>query len=381
MGLLLISCGSLPPKETITYTPVEYKEIPGWSKKGLRIALRSFSASCSAITRHTFQRVQNLKSFNPQSWREVCERSKNIEWRTDKEARTFFMKNFAPWRVHPSAYEGLFTGYYEIEIKGSRKRTDKFKYPIYARPKDLIDVSLEKFDQRLPRQKIFGKVKNGSLVRYLTRAQIENQDLSNSTDILAWGDNLTDLFFLQIQGSGRLLLPDNQVMQIGYAANNGHPYTAIGRILIKRGLIAKEALSMQTIRSWLSANPSKVEELFNHNARYIFFRELPEAGVLGALGVKLTPKSSIAIDPNFIPLGAPVWISTSLPDTERPFQKLMISQDTGAAIKGPVRADIFFGSGSAAADVAGKMKQTGELYIFLPKADFKFKPVSRVVPW
>jgi membrane-bound lytic murein transglycosylase A len=290
------------------------------------------------------------------------------------------MKNFAPWRVRPSAYEGLFTGYYEIEIKGSRKRTDKFKYPIYARPKDLIDVSLGKFDQRLPRRKIFGKEKNGSLVRYLTRAQIENQDLSNSTDILAWGDNLTDLFFLQIQGSGRLLLPDNQVMQIGYAANNGHPYTAIGRILIKRGLIAKEDLSMQTIRSWLSANPSKVEELFNHNARYIFFRELPEVGVLGALGVKLTPKSSIAIDPNFIPLGAPVWISTSLPDTEEPLQKLMISQDTGAAIKGPVRADIFFGSGSAAADVAGRMKQTGELFIFLPKADFKFKSVSWVDP-
>ena len=376
MGLLLISCGSLPSKDTITYTPVEYQELPGWSKKDLRIALRSFSTSCGLITRRAIQRVQKLKSFNPQSWKQVCERSKKIEGRTDEEANKFFMKNFVPWRVRSSAYEGLFTGYYELEVKGSRKRTNKFKYPIFARPKDLIDVSLEKFDQRLPRRKIFGKEKNGSLVRYLTREQIENQVLSHSMDILAWGDNLTDLFFLQIQGSGRLLLPDNQVMQIGYAANNGHPYTAIGRILIERGFMAKEDLSMQTIRSWLSANPNKVEELFNQNARYIFFRELPEAGVLGALGVKLTPRSSIAIDPDFIPLGAPVWISTSVPDTGTPFQKLMIAQDTGAAIKGPVRADIFFGPGSAAANVAGRMKQTGELFIFLPKADFKFQPVS-----
>ena len=376
MGLLLISCGSLPPKETITYTPVEYKEIPGWSKKGLRIALRSFSASCSAITRHTFQRVQNLKSFNPQSWREVCEKSKNIEWRTDKEARTFFMKNFAPWRVRPSAYEGLFTGYYEIEIKGSRKRTDKFKYPIYARPKDLIGVSLKHFDRRLPRRKLFGREKNGSLRPYLTREQIENHELLESTEVLAWGDNLIDIFFLQIQGSGRVLLPHSQTMQIGYAANNGHPYTAIGQVLIKKGLIEKKNLSMQSIRSWLAANPSKVRELLNHNARYIFFRELPGPGVLGALGVKLTPRSSIAIDPNFIPLGAPVWISTSVPETKKPLQRLMIAQDTGAAIKGPIRADIFFGTGSPAADIAGRMKQTGDLFILLPKGNFNFQTGS-----
>ena len=375
-GLLLTSCGSLPPYGTVFYTPVKYQEIPGWSKKELRIALKSFSASCNLVSGRAFHNIQNLESFNQKEWEQVCKRSQEIELRTDEDAGNFFMQNFVPWRVSSTADMGLFTGYYEIELKGSRVRTDKFKYPIYARPKDLIDVSLKNFDRRLPRRKIFGKEKNGSLVPYLTREQIENHELPKSTEILAWGDNLTDIFFLQIQGSGRVLLPHSKSIQIGYAANNGHPYTAIGRVLIKKGLIEKEDLSMQAIRSWLAANPSKVRELLNHNARYIFFRELPGPGVLGALGVKLTARTSIAIDPSFIPLGAPVWINTSIPETEEPLQRLMIAQDTGAAIKGPIRADIFFGTGSAAAGIAGRMKQTGDLFILLPKGNFNFQTGS-----
>ena len=375
-GLLLTSCGSLPPSSTVSYTAVGYQEIPGWSKKELRIALKSFSASCGLVSGRTFNNVQKLESFDQKEWDQLCHRSSKIDLRTDEDARDFFMKNFVPWKVSSTAHTGLFTGYYEIELKGSRIKTDKFKYPIYARPKDLIGVSLKHFDRRLPRRKIFGREKNGSLRPYLTREQIENHELLKSTEVLAWGDNLTDIFFLQIQGSGRVLLPHSQTMQIGYAANNGHPYTAIGQVLIKKGLIEKENLSMQSIRSWLAANPSKVRKLLNHNARYIFFRELPGSGVVGALGVKLTPRSSIAIDPNFIPLGAPVWISTSVPETKKPLQRLMIAQDTGAAITGPIRADIFFGTGSPAADIAGRMKQTGDLFILLPKGNFNFQTGS-----
>jgi membrane-bound lytic murein transglycosylase A len=271
--------------------------------------------------------------------------------------------------------QGLFTGYYEPEIRASRSRHGEFQSPIYGLPPDLVTVDLGLFHSDLAGRHITGRIEGHTLQPYLTRLQINQQGLG-ATPILLYADDPIAVFFLHIQGSGRARLEDGSMLRLAYAGQNGHPYTPIGRTLIAQGALDRAHMSMQAIAAWLRANPGTADWMMDSDASYVFFRELPVGdptlGSPGSEGVPLTPVASLAVDTSVHPLGVPVFIATSAPDADprkpaRVFNRLFVAQDTGGAIKGIARADIFWGFGPAAEAIAGRMKSTGRFYVLLPK--------------
>ena len=260
--------------------------------------------------------------------------------------------------------------YYEPLLEGSWERSEEFRYPLYGVPKDLLIVDLGGIYPQLKNMRLRGKLDGNRVVPYYDRAQLDDdQDLLQGTEIL-WVNSLVDVFFLHVQGSGRVQLMDGSITAVGYAGQNGHPYQSIGRVLTEMGELDKEEVTLFTIKDWLKSNPTRLNEVLSKNPSYIFFelRDAREDGPIGALNVALTPRRSIAVDRNVIPLGAPVWLQTTLPNEKQsPLNKLMLAQDTGGAIKGYVRADIFWGRGDEAEKMAGLMKQQGKLFVLLPK--------------
>ncbi len=303
-------------------------------------------------------------------WQSICAEARTLTPGDDSAARAFLEKNFIPAAVSGrDGAEGLITGYFEPELRGALKRQGPFNVPLHLRPPELVAVDLGRFDKSLKGKRIAGRVVEGRLVPFHKRAQIERGALRGRELELVWVDDAADAFFLHIQGSGRIMLRDGSVMRVGYAGTNGHPYTAIGRELIARGEIPRERMSMQEIRKWMQANPAEGAELMRTNESYVFFRKLAGPGPLGAQGVALTPERSIAVDRNILPLGLPVWIDTELPtEPAGPYRRLMIAQDTGGAIRGAVRADIFWGPGARAAQMAGSMKSPGRYWFLRPRS-------------
>lgn len=303
-------------------------------------------------------------------WRAICAA---LPLKPDAaSARGFVEKFFTPYRAaHNGDPSGLFTGYYEPELKGSRRAGGNFTVPLYRVPPDLVQIDLGQFAADLKGRTIAGRVENGRLRAYPDRAAIDNGLLQGKGLELLWVDDAVEAFFLQVQGSGRVLLPDGGVARVGVGGHNGLGYVPIGRVLIDSGKIAREQLSMQAVRDWLRANPAEARELMQRNPRYVFFREIagggPHDGPIGAQGVALTPGRSLAVDRRFVPLGVPVWLDTAASDGAK-LQRLMVAQDTGGAIQGPVRGDIFFGAGEAALEQAGRMRSPGGYYLLLPKA-------------
>jgi membrane-bound lytic murein transglycosylase A len=348
---------------------VGFSDLPGWSEEGLLEAFNTFRKSCKLMSGAGVS--SNLKIFSglnsDGSWKSICRAAYREVLKNDAEAQSFFTRYFVPWKIGGSQDRGLFTGYYEIEILGSRIKNDSFRYPIYARPNDLVRVPLRKFDPGLPKRAIVGRITDGVLSPYPTRREIVEGGLPPDTEIIAWARDPADVFFLHIQGSGRIVFVDGGQIQVGYSASNGRPYRSIGQVLIKGGHLSRKNVSMQSIRKWLLENPQKVADVFNKNTRYIFFKKLDRGGPQGSMGVILTPGFSIAVDPSFIPLGAPVWIDTERPISKKPLRRLVVAQDTGAAIRGGVRADIFFGHGKHAESSAGKMNEKGRLYVLFPR--------------
>ena len=301
------------------------------------------------------------------NWKTVCEKFSALSGSSYKE---FFEQNFTPYAITNNGDpEGLFTGYYEASLKGSRTRQGPYQYALRARPDDLIMVDLGAFREELKGQRIAGRVKNGNLKPYETRAEIENGELPDDQDkILVWVDDPVDAFFVQIQGSGIVQMDDGSVMRIGYAGQNGHVYYAIGRELIERGELTKDNVSMQSIRDWLHANPQEAEDVMNTNKSYVFFKELDGEGPVGGQGIALTPTRSLAIDHSLIPYGMPLWLTAEYPlEGYADIRRLMVTQDTGGAIRGPVRGDFFWGYGDFAQDHAGVMKSKGRYWVLLPK--------------
>ena len=299
----------------------------------------------------------------------ACAAAKQISRRDNTAARAFFERWFVPHLASAGRRAGgLFTGYYEPELNGSRVRSDRYAVPIYVKPSDLVSVDLGLFRRSLKGERIAGRLVDGRLTPYASRAEIEAGRLRGRELELVWVDDAVDAFFLHIQGSGRIALVGGGMLRIGYAASNGHPYTAIGGQLIGRGAIAREDMSMQSIRSWLAANPDEAVALMNTNASFVFFRELDGEGPLGTQGVVLTPGRSLAVDRRFVALGLPIWLDTTDPlDPEKPLRRLLVAQDTGGAIRGAVRGDIFWGHGLDAAARAGRMRQTGRYFVLLPR--------------
>ncbi|MDE1900092.1 MAG: murein transglycosylase A [Alphaproteobacteria bacterium] len=363
----LAACAIAPPAPRVNLQPVSFDDLDGWRDDAPVAALAAFRHSCHALMRKPAAALPHIEGVKAGDWRRTCAAAQDVA-ATDAAARAFFERSFQPYAVSgPDGADGLFTGYYVPELRAALHRGGAFQTPLYGRPGDLIAVDLGLFKSTFKGQHIVGKVTGHDLVPYDDRAAIARGSLANRAPVLAWVDDPTDAFFLEIQGSGRLRLTDGSVLSLGYDGANGRDYVAIGRVMAARDDIARP-VTMKKIRDWLAAHPAQAQNMMNANPSYVFFRRLPGDDVFGAEGVALTPRRSLAVDPAFIPLGAPVWLDTS-DSTGTPFRHLMVAQDTGGAIKGPVRGDVFWGAGSAAATQAGAMQSRGRYDLLLPKTN------------
>jgi len=340
------------------FTQVTWDALPGWREDNIAEAWSAFTAGCSALATRDV-------------WRDVCATSSRLSNPSAEAVRLFFESNFVPYQVssQTSGEEGLITGYYEPLLRGSRKQTPRYRYPVYGVPEDLVVVDLGELYPELKNMRLRGRIEGRRLVPYYDRARIEGGEAPLRGKEIVWVDDAVELFFLHVQGSGRILLDTGETLRVGYADQNGYPYRSIGRVLIDRGELSPEQVSMQSIQAWARRNPTKAVELLNSNASYVFFRELPASagGPPGSLGVPLTARRSVAIDPRYVPLGAPVFIAATWPNSPKPLNRLVLAQDTGGAIRGPVRADFFWGYGEAAAREAGRMKQRLRMWMLWPR--------------
>lgn len=348
----------VPPPPKPAEKPLQsanWADLPGWGADDLAPAFDAFVKSCRVLERQTL-------------WSGVCTSARAVD---RNDLRSWFETQLQPWQlVNPDGgRDGLITGYYEPIIKGSRQQDKTYRYPVFGVPADLITVDLSEVYPELKSLRLRGRIEGKKLVPYYSRAEWTPQEPLRADDALLWANDPIDLFFLQIQGSGQVNLPDGQRVRISYADQNGHPYRAVGKWLAEQGEMKIEQTSMQGIKAWAASNPKRLQELLNANPSMVFFRELPVegSGPPGALAVPLTPERSIAVDSRATPLGSPVWLATTRPNSGEPIQKLMLAQDTGGAIRGAVRADFYWGSGAEAGAKAGRMKQKGQMWALLPK--------------
>jgi len=366
----------VPSDDKLELEPVSFLELPGWQTDAVEEAVPALLRSCQRITALPDAAPIDDEPFagKAKDWREACTAAGALPPGDRAAARRFFESGFRPWSARNNRNPfGLFTGYYEPLLHGRRKRDGKYTVPIYTRPPELVMVDLGRFREDLEGKRISGQVVNGDLVPFADRRQIQAGALAGRDLEIVWADDPVDVFFLHVQGSGRVRLAEGGELRIGYAAQNGHPYTAIGRELIDRGALRSEEVSMQTIRAWLAAHPQQAQEVMERNASFIFFRPIEGEGPLGAEGVPLTAGRSLAVDLRYHPLGVPVWLVCGAPSPQsgepaRKIHRLMMAQDTGGAIQGPVRGDVFWGFGEEAESVAGRMKHRGRMWLLLPKA-------------
>lgn len=397
LTLALTACPpSKPPPDRLTLSPVAFSRLPGWSQDALWRAIPAFLRSCATLKsrkdaeplyRNQLPAGEDTVSFGSVAdWRPPCEAAREIAAgeitkEDDEAARAFFKHWFQPYlAANNDNDEGLFTGYYEAQLRGSRRPSERYRVPLYRRPDDLVSINLGLFRDDLRGRRLAGRVRDRRLVPFDSRQEINDGALKDKKLELLWVDNPADAFFLHVQGSGRIVFDDGSVTRVGYDGQNGHSYVSIGRKLIDYGEMEREQVSMQSIRSWLEAHPERAARLLETNPSYIFFRELPvldpQTGPPGAQGVPLTPGRSLAVDRAFMALGVPLWLDTTEPekdatgsaDSRTPLRRLMITQDTGGAIEGPVRGDFFWGFGADAEHKAGLMNQPGRYYVLLPKS-------------
>ena len=364
--------GEIPPTKPTSTTeyallkPSQWDNIDGFAEDDLAAAWPAWLRSCSTL-------------INKAQWQATCAAAKVLDRPSKQAIQAYFTQHFNVYNAtnQDGTESGLITGYYEPVLKGSRNKSAQYAYPLYRQPNDLVTVELGDTYPELKYKRVRGKLlvdKEGrnKLVPYATRAEIEATSSPLAGNELVWINDIIDVFFLQVQGSGLVKLDDGSEVHVGYADQNGHAYHSIGRLLIERGELSADQASMQGIKNWARNNLDKLRDLLNSNPSYVFFRELPAGlpGPLGALGVPIAAERSVAIDPKYVPLGAPIFLSTTQPNSQSPLKRLMVAQDTGGAIKGGVRADFFWGAGDEAGAKAGAMKQQGKIWVLLPK-DFK----------
>ena len=372
----------LPPEISGSqYFPVPWSEIPGWVDDDQLAAYQTFRASCKSIaTQHDAPADSRALST---TLREPCRAARAIEISDGARARAFFEENFVPLEISRLGQDaGFVTGYYEPIIEGSRTENEVYNVPVYRRPSNLFMRGYSQASPDLPNKgQVFRKIGRRKLVPYYDRGEIEDGVLDGRGIEIVWLKDQTDLLFAQIQGSARILLPDGSTVRINYDSYNGYPFTAVGRILVERGIFSKEEISMQKIREWMEGHPDGARELRRQNRSYVFFREVQlsdKEEAIGAQGIPLTPGRSIAVDKSLHVYGTPFFIAGELPiESERsktPFRRLMIAQDTGSAITGPARADLYFGAGQEAGKVAGRLKSNMRFVMLVPKS---LDPVAR----
>ena len=364
-GLLALSACAEPP---VLPHPVAFTDLPGWQTDRVAEAIPAFREGCVALGRMPPDRAlggegplaRRAGDFAP-----ACAEAASLPPGDEAASRAFLLRHFTPWAVG----EDRLTGYYEPSLPGSTTRTTTFPTPLLARPPALVEVDLGAFANDLRGRRTAGMLREGRLVPFHDRAAIAAGALAGQGLELAWVDPI-DAFFLHIQGSGRVVFDDGRVLRLGYAAQNGHAYVAVGRALVDNGTLAREAVSMQAIRDWMrQAGPEAAAALMYRNPSYVFFRPLdlaPEKGPLGSLGVPLTPGRSVAVDRAALPLGSPIWVAGRLPAGE-PLERLTMAQDTGGAIRGAARADLFTGWTAEAAEQAGRMRDLARVFVLLPR--------------
>ena len=347
-----------------TLVQVDWTEItPMLDKDYLSLSWTAWLRGCQAL-------------INRDDWEDVCLKASSLSSPSDDEVKDYFYTNFNLYQAKQSddSTEGLVTGYYQPVLEGSRVKTKKFRIPLYAPPSDLITVDLSEVYPDLRYMRLRGRVEGDKLVPYLTREEIAKQGYPLQGNELLWVKDPIEAFFLEIQGSGVIAFEDGERIQVGYANQNGHPYRSMGRALIQEGELSRHKVSMQSIKAWAKKNPKKLQKFLNANPSVVFFRELEPGlpGPIGALGIPITAERSVAVDRKYIPLGAPIFLSTTWPNSSKPLNQLMMAQDTGGAIGGGVRVDFFWGQGDKAGQLAGRMKQDGKVWVLLPKT-FKLK--------
>ena len=371
VSVLLVAACVTPPPETKPpvqppvkpaelFRPTTFAALPGWEQDDLRQAWPAFMASCEVLVKKP-------------DWKEPCTIAREVNAQDEKAVRLYFESFFVPNQiVNPDGSEqGLITGYYEPLLRGSRKRGGSYQTPLYRVPDDLLTIDMSSLYPELKNMRLRGKVVGNKVLPYPARAELERTSALAGKELL-WVDDPIEAFFLQVQGSGRVQLADsNEMVRVAYADQNGHPYKSIGRYLIDKGELTLAQASMQGIKAWVAANPSRKQELLNANPSYVFFKEEKlgdsNKGAKGALGVPLTARRSIAVDPQYLPLGAPVFLATTLPNSDAILQRLMLAQDTGGAIRGAVRADYYWGFGAEAAENSGRMRQSGRMWVLMPR--------------
>lgn len=371
LSLSLLSACAAPLKTVegpakLTLEVASFSDLPGWGNDDLRQFVEAYAKSCARILKSSSEKSFGAlaEAGNYAAWQGVCLDMKALDTSDNAAIKAFIERHFRPYSVRGNGDpEGLFTGYYEASLRGSLTKSPVYNIPLYTRPDDLVMVDLGEFREELKGQRIAGRVKDGNLKPYEARAQIVAGQWPHNDKVLVWVDDPVDAFFVQIQGSGVIELAEGGTMRIGYAGQNGHIYTAIGRELIARGELEKDNVSMQTIREWLAAHPDQADEIMNTNKSYVFFKPLEGEGPLGGENVALTPGRSLAVDRSLLAYGLPLWVDIESPAIRR----LMVAQDTGGAIRGPVRGDVFWGFGTQAEAMAGPMKSKGRYWVLLPR--------------
>ncbi|MGI9385270.1 MAG: murein transglycosylase A [Methyloligellaceae bacterium] len=361
------------------FVPRAFAELPQWAADRHGKAFAAFRLSCARIdwvARERASEAGGTAKGEPHPFLAVCLRAlAHGEGIADAQAKAFFESHFVPHEVVQPDGDGFLTGYFEPELRASRTPSDTFYVPVYGKPDDLTVLVPDEKRGTLSDQMTAGRKTSDGVKPYPTRKAIEQGALRGRGLEIVFLDDPVAAFIMHVQGSGRAVLADGTVLRLSYAAKNGHPYTSIGRLLIERGEIGKDEMSLDTLTGWLRAHPKQARELMWENRSYIFFKEVvgqdSTAGPLGAQNVALTAGRSLAVDPGFHELGTPIWVSA--PDLDAhgaaSFHRLMVAQDVGSAIKGPERGDIFWGSGEAAGSIAGRTRHTGRFYVLLPRSD------------
>ncbi|WP_316218996.1 murein transglycosylase A [Bradyrhizobium sp. SZCCHNR2026] len=373
------------------YVPLSWAEVPGWTDDDHLAAYRTFRASCKPIAAQqnavADPKIPNANGGEPKalgdSLRDPCRAAQSLDISDGTKARAFFEAHFLPLKISRLGdSDGFVTGYYEPVLDGSRTQNEVYNVPVYRRPSNLFVRGFKQDAPSLPNKgPVYRKIGRRKLVPYYDRAAIEDGAIEGRGLEICWLKSQTDLLFMQIQGSARIQLDDSSTLRVNYDAYNGYPYTPVGRILIERGIIPREEMSMQRIREWMEQNPNAADEVRRQNRSYIFFREVQLSDkdeAVGAQGIPLTPGRSIAVDKSLHVYGTPFFITGELPiESERSktaFHRLMIAQDTGSAIVGPARADLYFGAGADAGKVSGRLKHNMEFVMLVPKS---LDPVAR----
>lgn len=345
---------------------VQINKLSGWQSEKFSEVAAVFNKNCGKILENVDEYIYTSAiKIKTKDYQKVCSKFLNKNIRSDIDVRHFIELNFDAYAVTDNGVaEGKFTSYYEAVINASFEKTSKYKYPIYGKPKDLIEINLKDFDENLPNIRLVGRVSGNKFIPYYSRREIENNGIK--APVLMWGDDLVDIHFMQIQGSAVAKMSDGSELRIGFADSNGLKFKGIGGILLEKKLLSAGEASMPKIREWLRKNPDKARDLMAENNRFIFQKISDADGPVGALGVSLTAGRSLAVDNKYIPLGAMMWLDTTDPDNGN-LKKVVFAQDIGGAIKGIVRGDYFWGHGEKALMQAGRMNSTGKYYIFVPK--------------